>query len=754
MARAKSREQLILELADLRKQIDEMKRSETDCLFEEGLYRSLERSSRAGIYVLQDGKFRFVNEHAARYWGYNRNELIGKESMSLVHPDHRERVRKHAIAMLKGRRSHPYEFMTIGKNGDLRWIAETVTPIHYRRKRAVLGNSMDVTRQVQARTKLAELEALEASILDAIPHAVIGLRNRRIIFANNGVESVFGRKASELIGRSTRLLYPTEEGFREIAKVLYSNLERQRTFSFEFTCRRRDGSPFEALISASRIGDTLQEKRIVIVYEDITDRRRAEESYKLFASSSQAGVYVVQDGKFQYVNHHAAAYAGYSAEELVGMNSMGLVHPEDRVKVRKQAREMLRGRRISPHEFRIVTKDGRIRWIMETVAFIPYRGSRAVLGNSMDITETIEGRNRLEALEALEASILEAIPHAVIGLQDRRIIFANDGVQSVFGWDALELIGKSVRVFYRSDADYEAIARVLYGALEKHRTFKMEFTCRRKDGTDVDCMITASRIGESLTEGNIVITYQDITDLKRAKTEVEQSRERLRNLSAHLESAREKERTRIARDLHDELGQLLTALNTDLVLLMNSVPPGQDDLMKKAEDSVNLVEMTMQTVKRIYMDLRPGMLDHLGLAVAIDWLAQDFQKRTGIKCTVSIDPGELQLDADMSFSIYRIVQETLTNISRHAEASRVTISLRQSADRVELVVRDNGKGITQEQLAKPNSYGLLGIRERAYHWGGEALITGRRNQGTTVKVSIPLTGKGRGHEKDPNPDRR
>jgi PAS domain S-box-containing protein len=391
---------------------------------------------------------------------------------------------------------------------------------------------------------------------------------------------------------------------------------------------------------------------------------------------------------------------------------------------------------------------------METVAFIPYKGSRAVLGNSMDITEQTEARNRLEALEALEASILEAIPHAVIGLQDRRIIFANDGVQSVFGWDALDLIGKSTRVIYRSDEDYEEMARILYTALEKQRTFKMEFLCRRKDGTDVECMITASRIGESLKEGNIVITYQDITDLKRAKTEVEQSRERLRNLSAHLESAREKERTRIARELHDELGQLLTALNTDLVLLMNSVPPGQTDLVKKAEDSIHLVEMTMETVKRIYMALRPGMLDHLGLAVAIDWLAKDFQKRTGIKCAVSIDPEELRLDADLSFSIYRIVQETFTNISRHAEAGRVTVSLKQSPDRVELVVRDNGRGITQEQLAKPNSYGLLGIRERAYHWGGEAVISGKKGQGTTVKVSIPLMEKGKSHEKDSNPDRR
>jgi signal transduction histidine kinase len=164
--------------------------------------------------------------------------------------------------------------------------------------------------------------------------------------------------------------------------------------------------------------------------------------------------------------------------------------------------------------------------------------------------------------------------------------------------------------------------------------------------------------------------------------------------------------------------------------------------------------MTMQTVKRIYMDLRPGMLDHLGLAVAIDWLANDFQERTGIKCSVSIDPEEMSLDADLSFSIYRICQETLTNISRHAEATKVTISLKMSKDKVELVVRDNGKGITQEQLAKPNSYGLLGIRERAYHWGGEALITGRKGQGTTVKVSIPLLSKGKDHEEDSNPDRR
>ena len=197
---AKSRDELIRDLAEMRRQIRTMRKTETDHLLEEGLFRTLENSSQAGIYVVQGGEFRFVNTHAAFYWGYSKDELIGMESMSLVHPDDRERVRRSAIDMLKGKRTSSYEFRTMAKDGGIRWITETVTSIQYKGKRAVLGNSMDITEQIKARTKLAELEALEASILEAIPHAVIGLRNRRIIFANDGVKAVFGWEAKDLIG--------------------------------------------------------------------------------------------------------------------------------------------------------------------------------------------------------------------------------------------------------------------------------------------------------------------------------------------------------------------------------------------------------------------------------------------------------------------------------------------------------------------------------------------------------------------------
>jgi PAS domain S-box-containing protein len=738
----KTKVQLVAENAALRRRLDRIEKPEMDCLFEEDLYRTLENSSQAGIYVLQDGKFQFVNHHAARYWGFNRAEVLGMNSMSLVHPEDRNRVRENAIRMLKGEISSSYEFRTIAKDGGIRWITETVTPTRYKGKRAVLGNSMDITDQITARNKLAELEALEASILEAIPHAVIGLRDRRIIFANDGVETVFGWKKEKLTGKSTRILYRSDQDYDAIARVLYTTLEHERTFTMEFPCRRKDRRNILCRVSASRIGESLKEKQIVITFEDITDRKKAEEAYETMASSSQAGVYVVQNGRFQFVNHNAAKFAAYSEKELVGMNSMSLVHPEDRKMVRKNAMEMLKGRRSSPHEFRIITKDGGIRWIMETVTFIRYRGERAVLGNSMDITEQIEARNKLAELEVLEASILESIPHAVIGLRDRRIIFANDGVETVFGWKKEELTGKSTRVLYRTEAGYDEIARKLYSTLERKKTFITEFPCRRRDGSDIDCMISASRIGESLKEKQIVITYEDITDRKKAKDELERSREQMQNLSAHLQSVREKERTRIARELHDELGQLLTALNTDLILLRKEIPKEQSSLLDKTESMSRLIDMTMTTVKRIYMDLRPGMLDHLGLAVAIGWQAGEFQKRTGITCRVTVDPDDLNLDPDLSTTIFRIFQETLTNISRHAEATRASVRLKATKSAVKLEVSDNGIGITDEQISKPNSFGLLGIKERARYWGGDVRICGKKERGTTVRIHIPIQMKG------------
>jgi len=463
-----------------------------------------------------------------------------------------------------------------------------------------------------------------------------------------------------------------------------------------------------------------------------------EDLYRTLANSSQAGVYILQDGKFQFANPHIQEYAGYTEEEMLGMDSLSLIHPVDRAPARKNAVRMLKGQRYSPYEFRIITSDGRTKWILESVTSIHYGGRPAVLGNSMNITEQKEARNRLEELEALESSILDAIPHAVIGLHNRVFNFANNAVKAVFGWRPEELIGRNVRILYRNDREYEEIANLFYSTLEKQRTFHTEFPCRRKDGVEIVCMVRTSRIGETLRERRIVVTYEDITERIKAEKELEHSRQELRNLSAHQQTVREEERTRIAREIHDELGQTLTALKMDLAWLKSRLPSGAKPLHEKMRQMSTLADATIETVHRIATELRPGLLDDLGLAAAIEWQAADFQNRSGITCSAALTADDMELDRDLATALFRIFQETLTNIARHAGATRAEVRLEWSEDRIVLTVADNGQGITKKQSEDDRAFGIIGMRERAHLWGGELSITGSRNEGTKVTVAIPL----------------
>ena len=498
-----------------------------------------------------------------------------------------------------------------------------------------------------------------------------------------------------------------------------------------------DKTEARILAELSEIRQTIED-----IKKQEADRILEEGLFRTLEQESRMGIFIFQDGKMRFANHHAKSQWGYELEEIIDQDALSLIHPDDRRKTREAAIQMLRGRRSTPFVFRAFTKNGSIRWLTETIASIPYQGRRAALANYMDITEQVESQKKLEELEALEASILEAMPNAVIGLQNRRIIFANDGIEAVFGWKAQEIVGKSTRILYRSDKDYEDLAHFLYNVMESRRTASMEFPCRRKDGAEIECAISAARIGKRLTDKSVVVIFEDITERKQAKNELEHSREQLRKLTAHLQSVREKERTLIARELHDEIGQLLTALNTETVLLSNKIPPEDKAIRERVQGMSELINMTMQSLKRIYMSLRPGMLDHLGLSASISWQADEFKKRTGIPCSLDVHPEDMALDPDLATALFRIFQETLTNIARHADATRVRAQLKATAKKVLLVVKDNGRGITPEQRQKPDSFGLLGIRERVASWGGDVTIAGEEGKGTTIRISIPLQQKG------------
>jgi PAS domain S-box-containing protein len=224
--------------------------------------------------------------------------------------------------------------------------------------------------------------------------------------------------------------------------------------------------------------------------------------------------------------------------------------------------------------------------------------------------------------------------------------------------------------------------------------------------------------------------------------ELKESSRQLQALAASLELAREEERTQIARELHDQLGQALTAMKFELAWLSDRLGPKDDILAQKAKTVTAQMDAMIKTVRRIATELRPGMLDDLGLAASIEWQARDFEKRTNIVCTVSVPPEDLPVARTQSLALFRIFQEALTNVERHASAQNIEVKLIATPEALTLQVHDDGRGIKAQEIAGLHSLGLLGMRERAKRLGGSFNIQGVPGDGTLLTVSIPVKQNG------------
>lgn len=237
---------------------------------------------------------------------------------------------------------------------------------------------------------------------------------------------------------------------------------------------------------------------------------------------------------------------------------------------------------------------------------------------------------------------------------------------------------------------------------------------------------------------------QERRERERAEEKLRSSHEQLRALNTHLQHVREEERIRIAREVHDELGQALTGLKLDLSWLAKKLPRGARPLLRKIKAMSGQIDSSIHAIRRVATELRPGILDSLGLVAAIEWQANEFQERSGITCEMKTDMKEAILDPEFNTVCFRIFQETLTNIIRHAKATRVEVNLAHHGDALVLTVRDNGRGITEREIVNATSIGLIGMRERAAQVGGEVLFFGLPGNGTTVTLRLPLPAEEKG----------
>jgi len=372
------------------------------------------------------------------------------------------------------------------------------------------------------------------------------------------------------------------------------------------------------------------------------------------------------------------------------------------------------------------------------------------------INELVEMRQRITALEALEphhkatekallqskefsSSLLNFSPHPVIIINpDTSVKYVNPALEKLTGFSSTELIGKKPPYPWWAEEVVGQTARG-FGEVMAGKKRKREELFKKKNGELFWAEITPAPVIHDGKLRYYLGNWFDITERKQAAEQLIRTNEQLRNLSTHLRSAREEERECIAREIHDELGQALTVLKMDISWLDKRLAKAPKLLREKIELMSTLLDTTLQIVRRISTELRPMLLEDLGLAAAIEWQTEEFQKRMGIRCKVSFSPENIILDRDCSVAVFRIFQEALTNICRHANATRVVVSLKARANEIVLTVSDNGKGITQEQLRDCKALGLIGMRERAYSLGGEVKINGVQDEGTTVTIRIPIS---------------
>lgn len=315
-----------------------------------------------------------------------------------------------------------------------------------------------------------------------------------------------------------------------------------------------------------------------------------------------------------------------------------------------------------------------------------------------------------------------------------KIIYVNPAEAEMHGYGVDEIVGQKTDIF----APPEIVKPIGLDQLPELNDRRRESINVRKDGSRFPVYLLSDVVNDE--QGNpvgFVTTCEDITKRKKSEEELKDSYEQIKNLAKHLETAREEERKRVARDIHDELGQMLTVISFDVAWLAGKFDIKNKSAQDKIKETLEHIDHLIEKVQAITSELRPAILDDLGLIAGMEWHAQRFEKTTNIKCIVNILNDIPMLDETLSTEIFRTFQESLTNVARHSKATQVMVNMTKDHGSLALVIGDNGEGIEKEKIGALSSVGIIGMRERIRPWGGELNITGEKGVGTTVEIIIP-----------------
>jgi len=459
-------------------------------------------------------------------------------------------------------------------------------------------------------------------------------------------------------------------------------------------------------------------------------------------SIGEAVIATDSEGRITFLNSIASALTGWPSEEALNQpigNVLNLINEKSGMTADNEVLRVLKEKKVLAiaNHVDLVTRDGREIAVEHSAAPI-LAGQGKVIGVVLIFRDVAERRQE-QIATAEQAALLELTQDSVFVIDmEGRVQFWSRGAEAMMGYTKVEAAGKIAHEMLHTE--FPKPFAEITAELLRVGHWEGDLIKTARDGRRVAVAGRwALQWGKRDQAPRVLVINSDITERKRSEESMVLQREQLRALAERLQWVREEDRKLVARELHDQIGQILTSIKMDMMWMARHLPDSQVEVLTRLAESIRLIEDGVKTVRTICSGLRPGVLDDLGLAAAIEWQANEFASRNSVQCLVSVPPLDLHLDGDRATATFRIFQECMTNVIRHAQAKSVSITLCQEEDNILLVVEDDGIGFCEsDQSGAFGSLGLLGMKERAQFCGGNVQISSSLGNGTTVTIRVPV----------------